>query len=191
MDVHTPQELSPEESLQIIDKVMSETRYKLGDNRFAFLFWGYFTFVLSLLHFTLWNLGAEYHWIGWTTTPLGWVVMYLYYRNREEKQQVKHGVGDIFAWLWGILGLNLLIIGFLGHHVIGESFIAIIILILSLGTLASGAILKFRPLIIGSILTNFLAWSALLFIPFEFHLLLTAVAAILCDIIPGHLLKSK
>lgn len=182
--------MSPEESLRIIDRILQQTRASLGDSRFAILFWGYFIVALSLIHYGLAWLGIPNPWLGWMLTPLGWVVMVWYHRKRDNGQPVNRKIGKMFTVIWAVMGVNLALIGFFGYHYFGSAFVAVLLFGISWGALATGAILDFRPLIIGAVLSNLIAIAALVAVPFEFHLLLCALTAMCCNIIPGHLLGS-
>jgi hypothetical protein len=57
-------------------------------------------------------------------------------------------------------------------------------------TFLSGVILKFKPLSTGGFICWFLAVAAM-FIPYEYQLLLLALAVACAWIIPGYLLRSK
>ncbi len=65
-----------------------------------------------------------------------------------------------------------------------------IIILLGWGTVISGGILKFKPLIIGGILAWVIA-IADFFVSAENQLLMMALATIIAYLIPGYMLKSK
>ena len=184
-------ELSPEQSLSIINQVLEKSKYRLFQNKFAFLFWGYFILTLALAHFTLLELDYKYHFAPWFLSPLGWIVMFFYYGRKRDTKPVVHFMGDLMARIWAVVGINILIVGFFGWSSLGQNVIGLIILLMSIGGLISGLILKFRPLIICSVLVNIVALLSIFLIPFEYHLLIMAASIILSCIIPGHLFPSN
>jgi hypothetical protein len=64
------------------------------------------------------------------------------------------------------------------------------ILMYGLGTFVSGMILKFRPLVIGGVISWVLSLVSV-FVAFDYQLLLAAAAILSSYIIPGHLLRSN
>jgi hypothetical protein len=63
------------------------------------------------------------------------------------------------------------------------------ILFYGMGTFISGKFLQFRPLVIGGIF-NWVLALACLFVPYDYQMLLAALAILTSYIIPGHLLNN-
>ncbi|MCK4679342.1 MAG: hypothetical protein KAT48_14505, partial [Bacteroidales bacterium] len=95
-----------------------------------------------------------------------------------------------YVWLGFFISLVIVLImpsfGFFSKSV-GYPFI---IILLGWGTVISGGILKFKPLIIGGILAWIIA-IADFFVSVENQLLMMALATIVAYLIPGYMLKSK
>jgi hypothetical protein len=59
-----------------------------------------------------------------------------------------------------------------------------------LGTFVSGSVLKFKPLIVGGIISWILAVIAV-YLSYDFQILMGGLAIFFSYIIPGHLLRKK
>jgi hypothetical protein len=183
--------ISPKDSIEILDKILAQTRYNLSENKFAFLFWGYFIILICCMQFLLSEIGFRYSFIPWLFTPLGWLITFFYYKRKHESSYVPNLLGKKIAFLWAIAGLNMFAIGFLGHDILGNGMLGAILIVYSLSSFFCGVLIQFNALIWASIIGNILAFVTMLLIPASYQLIAMAAFVLICSIIPGHLLPKS
>ena len=184
--------MSPQESLLLIQGMISRTKNNLSENRFYFLFWGWVTFAALLLQFVLKVLvGYAHHYMVWLLMIPAAIITIMYSSRKEDKRSVVTYVGASMAYLWTGIGISFFILSLIISYTTGwlHAF-PFFILFYGLGTFVSGRILQFSPLVIGGIL-NWILAIACLFATYDFQLLITAAAILSSYIIPGHLLTTE
>lgn len=183
--------LTPEESLLLISKTIEEIKKRFQENGHIIVFWGCLTFMVffSQYVFSLTGLYKKFD-IIWTTIlfPLGAIYM-LYIWIKEKKQnKPKTIVGNILATMGGVVGMNLLIMGFFFSNKIGEAMAPFFIILLALLIIVSGISIKFKPLIIGGILLNLIGLGTFFF-DRDYHGFSMMLGSVVGFIIPGILLN--
>ena len=112
-------------------------------------------------------------------------------KKKTKTQKVNTYTEEIYGFVWIAfficLMLSLFIVNYSGNF---KLIYPIILVLYGLPIFLSGVILKFKPLIMGSICCWIFSVLALFILP-EFQLLLVAVAVLLAWIIPGYLLRIK
>ena len=191
--MQTEDELSPEQSLEVIQSMITKAKTNLGENRFYFLMWGWVVMISILFQFIL-KVVVEYrhHYVGWILVIPAIIITIVYSSRQSKKEKVTTYVGMSMGYLWMGLGISFSILSIIisqlpGGWLHGYPFY---ILFYGLGTFVSGKILQFKPLVIGGVINWFLA-IACLFVSFDYQLLITAVAILTSYIIPGYLIKSE
>lgn len=181
-------ELSPQESLDLIQTMIVKARKRYTDNSFFFLLWGWITLVASLAHYYLGTFTEfEHPYIGWTLTILGGVVSAIYGRRLGKRSKVTNYTDRLYAWLWASLGAAMFII-IINGPLSNWQVVPFIMLLAGVGTLVSGAMMKFRLLQLGSIPFWVLAFVAFRQ-PVYDQMLLMALAVALGYLVPGYIMK--
>ena len=181
---------SPQESLQLIESMIKKVRSDISHNRFYFLFWGWFTFLAILGQFFLKVvIGYAHHYLVWLAL-IPAVVITIVRSNRDSRKSVSTYVGDSMKYLWLGIGISFFVLSFIITKSAGGWYIAypFFILFYGLGTFVSGMFLKFRPLVIGGIF-NWMLACVCVFLPYDYQLLIAAIAILTSYIIPGHILQ--
>ncbi len=109
-----------------------------------------------------------------------------------KKAKAKTMFDTTMAYLWSGFVITIFIILFVAAsgNISWQVSNVLIIALYGLGTFVSGGLLKFRPLIIGGILSWAIA-IATLFTPEIYSLLMVALSIIVAYLVPGYMLKSK
>ena len=185
-------ELSPQESLLLIQSMIDKSKLSFSDNSFYFLFWGWLVFFACIAQFVLkvW-LQYPYHFIVWWTMPVGGIITAIYGNRQAKKEKVKTYVGDAMDFVWTAIAfafIVLVLINIAGGY--WENAFTYYILLYAIGTYVTGKFIKFKPLVIGGCINFVLAviCSKLLF---DYQLLMGATAILISYIIPGHLLRKQ
>ena len=183
-------EMSPQESLDLIQSMIGKARKRYTDNSFFFLLWGWITLVASLTHFYL----ATYTdfndpYLGWALTIPGGIISAIYGSRQEKRSNVTNYTDKLYGWLWGSLGLAMFSIIFNGE-LLSWQVVPFIMLLAGVGTVVSGVMMGFKPLQFGSI-----AFWALSFVAFRqpenYQMLMMALAVAVGYLLPGYIMKQK
>ena len=183
-------QLTPLQSLELIQAMISKTRGSLRDNRFYFLFWGWLAFTGLLLQFVLkaW-LQYPHHYLVWLITFPA-VAITIWRARKHQRKGPRTYIGDSMSQLWLGIGISFFVLCFIiangpvGWHYAYPFFI----LFYGLGTFVSGRLLQFRPMIVGGVF-NWLLAAVCPLVAYDYQMLLSALALLTSYIIPGHLLN--
>jgi len=186
------QTFNEKDALKIISEMIEASKMSIRDNYFYYLLWGFLVLFASLLEFGLMQLfHYPYHYIGWPVLMgIGVAITIVYAIRKYGKSTSSSYIGSFFRYFfisWGIsLGLLLAFIIPGNYQLIQPVSLAMY----ALALFVSGNILRFSPLVWGSII----AWVAAIasfFSPYPVQLLITAATVVIAYIIPGYLLKKK
>lgn len=186
------EKFSPEQSLQLIQSMISKTKQDMSDNSIYFLVWGWITFIACTGQFVLKHiLNYEQHYQVWWIIAIG--VAFSIYQGIKERntQKAKTYVGDSVKYLWIGMGISYFVLSMILSKIGWDSAVfPFFIMLYGLGTFVSGSILQFRPLKIGGILAWALAIGAA-YVEYDYQMLFGAAAILISYIIPAYMLRSK
>jgi len=193
-------QMTPEESLNLIGEVISNTRNNLKTDSFFFLLWGWLIIGASLLEsLILWNAGRMNEWgnvgmlsgINWCgLVIIGWIIQFFYIKKQYVKRGYKTFLGKVISYLWIISGCIIFLMVYLSmaRHESPEPYILAAI---SIPTVITGVMIRFRPLIIGGMLFILFAILAVNVHTDYIRSSVTAIALICGYLVPGYLLRMK
>lgn len=185
-------ELTPLESLELIQSMIERTKGHVADNSFYFLLWGWMVFICSLIEYILkvW-LHFDQHYLVWLSMPAGGVISVLYGMRHAQKNKIRTYVNEALDYLWIAIFLAFMALVFINSkNAYWENVFTYYILLYAIGTFVSGKLMRFRPLVIGGLINFVLAAISGRF-SFDNQLLIAALAILTSYIIPGHLLKIR
>ena len=184
------EKLSVEKSFEIITQVITQARNRFEENGFIYLFWGLLISLASIGQFIL--LQKEYYTINWypyLLMPIGAVFSGYYFAKKKEKPQ-RNMIGRIVSWVYVILSINMMVLGFMFYPTLKENLIPIILILLSVGIFISAIAIKSRLLLFSGILINLSA-----FVCFNikgiYQPLLMSIISVVAVAIPGIILMIK
>ncbi len=182
--------LTAEEGILIIQQMIANTKVLISDNSYYFLMWGWLTVISSLgCYILLKTPVGTYSYFIWFLLPLAGIPLSIYH-TRKKPETAKTYIGLFIQKIWTSMGITSMIIFGLIFFV---DFPIILIFLLLLGTVVyiTGAVMKFKPLIVGAvsfwlcaIICAFLKGSSIQF-------LIYAISIFVGYIIPGYILKSQ
>ena len=138
--------LDAQESIEIITRMIRNTRQRLEHHSGRpFLIWGYTTVGISLLNYTFNIVGADPEWsLTWFLIPvLGFVLMRLFPEKRSTEPRTE--IDRIVNALWRVCSLSLIpifILCIFHGWSYRPSLFALITLVMSIGTAATGHIVR-------------------------------------------------
>ena len=186
------EKFSPEESLRLIQSMISKTKQDMSDNSIYFLVWGWLTFIACTGQFVLKHIYKyEKHYIVWAVIIIG-ILFSIYQGRKDEKtMKAKTYVDESIKHLWAGMAISFFVLGMilikLGW---GTSIFPFYIMLYGLGTFVSGSIIQFRPLIIGGLIPWALAIGAT-FASYDYQMLFGAAAILISYIIPAYMLRTR
>lgn len=184
-------EIQPSESIALITGMINTAKNRLADDGFLLIFWGWNVLAAALIQYACLMLAIPGGYFSWMILmPLGAIISIVYGIKQRSKDRVKTHVDNYLGYNWGgfIIGL-ILTLAFMPAHGVKQTYFFLMVLY-GIATFISGGLLRFRPLIAGSIFAFLFAIISVF--AHEEDLLLCIAAAILCSyIIPGHLLRLR
>jgi len=183
-------DLTPEQSLLLISKTIEETKELFKEHGGVFIFWGTLTVVvfgsqliLSLLELYKFTMLPIYLF------PAGAIFTALWVLREYRKNNIPRTIiGSLLQNIGWIIGMNLMIMGFLFSDVLGDAMGPVFIILLALMLIVSGLSIKFTPLIIGGALANLIGLGSF-FLERDYHGISLMVASVVGMIIPGIMLN--
>jgi len=182
------------DSLRVITEMIENSKSNFKDNSFFYLLWGWLVLIASVINFTLLQMGHfEIAWIPWPILMFGGgIVSGIAGYRMGKKAKAKTMFDTAMAFLWGGFVVTIFIILFTASsgNLTWKASNIMIIALYGLRTFVSGGLLKFKPLIIGGVLSWAIA-VATIFIPELYSLLMVALSIVVAYLVPGYMLKSK
>jgi hypothetical protein len=180
-------ELTPAQGLQKIAEVIGRTKENIKEQGFCFLLWGWLIAIASFSYFIL-NTYTSFK-LFYLPFPIlviiGIIATVYYYQGRRYDAETY--LSHYLKILWLVLGLSFILVVFIN---IVEQYtpFTYTLLIGGIGTLVSGLMLRFKPLILGGCI--FLLFSVVsIFVTDSIKPLLQGIAVLTGYLIPGYLLK--
>ncbi|MBI3510773.1 MAG: hypothetical protein HY064_08915 [Bacteroidetes bacterium] len=191
--METDPPMNEQESLLIIQKMISRTQGKVGDNGFFFLLWGWLVFAASVGQYVLIKLGyPNQSSLTWAILmPAGGIISTIAGKRRSKREQVKTYTGELLKYVGIAFMVALFIVLVFSSYFGGwELAYPMIMMVYGMWLFISGGALKFRPLIIGGIIDWCCSIAGFYIHTYELILLLS-FAVLAGYIVPGHLLNAK
>ena len=182
---------SPQQSLVLIEGMISKAKSSVADSSIYFLLWGWVVFIACTLQYVLKVLVRyEHHYYAWFLTIIG-IVGSAYIGMKQEKHvKVRTYIDESIDYLWMSIGISFLVLAFIFARIGWQFCYPFYMLLYGIGCFVTGRLIKFSPLVWGGIgawlLSAVSAW-----LDYDTDILLTAAAILISYIIPGHLLKMK
>jgi len=181
---------TPEQSLRLIDETIREAKHSFQKVHFYFLLWGVLFALAGLASFLLMQSGSHYHWVGWPAMGiLGGIIAGVHGAREGRKQGAMTVMDRLHMWLWMAYTatLILLLVGTVPNRIDPNPWILVLT---GLPTFVTGAMMRFRPLMIGGVL--FWATGTMLFFTLQpYSSLVFSIAITLGYIVPGFMLKRE
>jgi len=180
---------TPEESLLLISRTIEETKERFKENGHILVFWGSLTLVVfgSQLIFSLLEL-YKYTMVPVYLFPLGTIYMFYIWIKEKKRKLPKTIIGNILGNLGWVIGMNLMIMGFLFSNQLGDAMAPVFLILFALFSIVCGLTIKFKPLTIGGVLLNLIALGSF-FLDRDYHGFSMMFGALVGMIIPGILLN--
>lgn len=183
-------QFSAQDSLDLIERVIEQTRERYEENGVNITLWGLAVIIAGVSAFILTQTGhGDQSGLPWLLTILP-LFVYTFIRGakkgRSNKMKNAFHLADS-AWL--MAGIFALITGFILRPQLGLGFLPALYLPFCIAALVTALHLKNRVFVGLTIASSALAYTAV-FIPVDYHSLLSAGLALLMFFIPGLMLRA-
>jgi len=180
---------SPEQSLALIAQVIEEAKSKFEENGVIYFMWGAILGFAALLQYGLLKNGQEeISYYGYFIVPVGALVSWYYYAKKKSAR--RNQVSTNISITWGVVSLNLMILGFFFNFVLQEHLTPLMLILMGIGTTISGGLIRSRLILLAGVLLNISGFVCFQLNWLE-HPLVLGISAILFILVPGLLLMSK
>jgi uncharacterized membrane protein YhaH (DUF805 family) len=130
----------------------------------------------------------------WMLTWLAFIYQLFYLYKTKRKEKVRTYADSLIGFVWMVFIVLMFLFGFLFGREMGDNYYRLMspgfLALYGMPTFLSGVILKFRPLIIGGVSCWILSVIST-YIPYDYQLLMLAIAMIVAWIIPGYTFRAK
>lgn len=182
--------LTPEQSLDIIGKMIAQAQGKVQRSSFHFLLWGW---AITLANFGMYyiltfTLYPRYAPLVWLVTIPAWIISFIQGRKQGRESTPHTHLDRINMWLWictGIIAIPIVLFGSKINYQINP----IILTFIALPTFLTGIMLRFKPLLFGGV-SFFISGILCFVVGSQDQYLVGGVAMIIGYLIPGYMLKS-
>lgn len=183
-------QLTPEQSLELITQVIQEAKSKFEENGVIYVFWGVLIAIASFGQYYLLSNGHQsINYYPYALMPLGAIITWIYVYKKEDKHTKPNQVSRIVGYLWTAVSLNLLIVGcFMGAY-LKVNLIPILLILMGIGIWVSGGAIRSKVLMASGVLINIAAFICFQ-IDWLYQPLLMGILAIFAILIPGIILMN-
>jgi hypothetical protein len=183
-----PENLTAQESLDIITAMIREAKGNVQRNNFFFLLWGWVVMLANLGMFMLMQMGYRHPYVVWAITIPAWIITIVVGFRQGRRINSPTHFDKISGALWlsfSVVLFTIVAFGFKFNYLINP----LILTLCAIPTFVSGVILKFRPLLVGGTLFWLFGIAGFL-VAREYQPLVGAVAITCGYLIPGYMLRS-
>lgn len=187
-------QLSGEESLALINQMISKAKNEITDNGFGWLLWGSMIFLASISTYIIIEFKLDMNvFTGWNVFGLIAIPVMVYNLFRKRKgMRTRTYVDEMLAMFdVGFTICIFIIIMSMNISVNPNDGFGYFLMVYAFLMLIQGSAIRFKPLFIGSVIN----WAGAVAIfyndEFKYDMLITAAAVFIGYIIPGLMLRSQ
>lgn len=185
-------QMTNEESLKIIQQMITQAKVDITDNGIGWLLWGSLIFLTCISTYVFIDIGSANIFLGWNIFGILTIVLLAIDLVRHKKKPVRTYVGDLLKLVdIGFIICLFTVIFSINVAVSPNSGFGFFLMIFAFLMLVKGGALKSRALMIGAAVN----WAGALAIfvnkEFRYDMLIMAGAVLAGYIIPGLLLRNQ
>jgi hypothetical protein len=181
--------LSAQESLDIITAMIREAKGNVRKNSFYFLLWGWVIAAANFGMYLLIQFHYEHPYIVWSVTIPAWIFsLYKGFKDGKSERTTTH-LEVINTWLWVCFGICVFTLVGFGSK-INYQLNPLILTISSIPTFISGIIIRFKPLMWGGV-ALWISGIVSFTMPYDAQPLIGGAAVLCAYLVPGYLLKKS
>lgn len=185
------EKLNPKESLDIISDAIQKTKENIKEQNFYYLLWGWFAAIAAIMSYLIMNFTTfKFDFLPWAILmPLGGIITMIYAIRYSKHKSYETYLDGFLKYVWIVVGVSFILVVFTSL-ILKVNPTIFVLLIAGIGTLISGLIMKFKPLIWGGILFFVFSLTSV-FLDDSLRLLIFAIAIITGYLVPAYILKKS
>lgn len=179
----------PKESLEIISKMMNDTRLNVMRNAYMpLLVWGWVSFGVSLIVYLGHTLTGNPDWdFAWFLIPIAGAPIVRY--NRPADKGISTAISGSMKAIWKMF--TILIVAFsIASFAIRFNVLAVILLILAIGSFITGELIRY-PFLKYSSIPGFILAATLWAIPGLTEIPVFGIAMLIMMVLPAYKIKQE
>ena len=185
-------QMTGEESLKIIQQMITQAKVDITDNGFGWLLWGSLIFLTCISTYVFIDIGSANIFLGWNIFGILTIVLLLFDVVSHKKKPVRTYVGDLLKLVdIGFIICLFTVIFSINVAVSPNSGFGFFLMIFAFLMLVRGGALKSRALIVGAMVNWVGALAIFVNKEFRYDMLIMAAAVLAGYIIPGLLLMKQ
>jgi hypothetical protein len=184
------QQLSEQESLELITKMINKAKCDYKETGVAALMWGIVITFCSLVSYI--NYYEKWQWAQyiWFLTFIAVIPQIIISVRENKRKKYKTYNDDAMGGIWISFGISIFLLSFFLSLYDVPSGYSLFLILYGIPTFATGFARRFTPMIIGGITCWAFAIISM-YIKFPYAMLLTAAAALIAWFIPGIILRRR
>lgn len=184
--------LNPDQSLELIQQMIRQTRQKVERNAGTpFILMGYTTVVTTLAVWLGFHYTHDYRCqFIWFIIPLVAIISSVIRHYKGREREVSTYIDRILSYIWYVVGGAGFMLSMLSIFV-KLPILFIIILLMGIGTALTGLVIRARIAYAAGFISTFLLAPLALLAPGQSQMLVFAAAFVVMMIIPGHAINYK
>ena len=186
------QDFKPEQSLMVIQSMIKTVQSRYYDNGTLYLLWGWVILLCSIGHYLfLLNNIIEHPEKVWLLTIPASAFHFIWMARQSKKKKVTTYADEIIGYAWlsfaACMTLTYILFGTKGEW---HLMYSVILMVYGIPTFISGAVMRFKPLLVGGFVCWILSAISHWVEPIQ-TLLLVGLAVTCAWIIPGYILRHQ
>jgi hypothetical protein len=183
--------LSLQQSIDLIQSMIDKTKSTVADGSVFFLLWGWIVFIACIPQYILKNvLHYQHHYYAWFIIFMG-IAGSVYMSIKKSKTTiVKTYISEGIEQLWLGVAISFMALAFIFAKIGYEHSFPFYIMFYAIGCFITGRLIHFSPLVWGSIGAWLLAILSV-YLDYDTNIMVTAVTILISYLIPGYLLHIK
>lgn len=205
------QNLDPQQSIELIEKMINKAKGGYHDSGIGALLWGTVVTICALVSWAEIHFNFDFPFDIWMLTFIA-VAPQIFLSIRERKKRKALRYEDVaMSYIWSVFGFSVFLLIMINtnmvphllpvvqeynkNHPDGTFYYhdyvsAMFLLLYGIPTIITGGITKFKPMLWGGMFCWLCSVTAI-YTPIETDMLLTAAAAIMAWFIPGIILRRR
>lgn len=187
-------QLSGEQSLQIIHQMISQAKNNYSENGVSWLLWGVMLFLASMSTYFFIDMKASDIFLGWNVFGIISIVLLLYrFIKKPARKQVKTYVDELMSMvdIGFIVCMGIVILAINMDAVSPKAGFCFLLMLFAFLMIIKGGAMHSRSLQVGAVVNWLGSLGILLVHEFRYVMLIVAAAVLIGYIIPGVLLVRK
>lgn len=183
------EKFTEKESLEVIREMILRSKQNFSSQSGYFLVWGWAILLATLTHYLAitfqWGINPNYLWPVAIGIPFIYTIIISIRPGHEKKTTF---VDQVLTSFWGSSPGVWVILVLLGINYGWIIIYPVFIVVYGWGTLTSGVLMRFRPMVVAGIFSFFIGGLAV-FVQTKEILLIMSFAILVTYLIPGYMLK--